>query len=87
MGVYRGYKLFLETKGEVHFVDYEKGQASVTGYSPFIVEVSKKDCLEEQVKSFIHELLHISWESTEGKRGYILLAYDLTRIVEKLTNR
>src|SRR3989344_4981447 len=63
MGVYEGYKLFKETSGEIR-VDYMlvQGLIKVESFRNWFIKVNRINSLEEQVKTLIHEFLHLSPE-------------------------
>ena len=63
MGVYEGYKLFKETSGEIR-VDYMlvQGLIKVEGFGNCVIKLNRMNSLEEQVKTLIHEFLHLSPE-------------------------
>ena len=64
MGVYEGYALFRELGGEIKVVSFlrPQGLLNIVGERP-VISIRKGDSLEEQVKTLLHELIHLSSEN------------------------
>lgn len=65
MGGYAGYSLFRETQGKLVVERFmlSHGLIHIDGTGQPTIILNRSDSLEEQVKTLIHELLHLSDEN------------------------
>ena len=64
MGFYEGYKIFRELEGKIEIKNFmlSKGLITILGSQPLIT-INNNLSLEEQVKTFIHELIHLEYKN------------------------
>ena len=71
MGVYRGLVLFKKSGGKVikNSIFIPAILSIFPSTAQFYIQIRESDSLEEQLKSIIHELLHISYEYEDIMRN------------------
>lgn len=83
MGVYEGYQKFRKAGGTIKFAELEPGTCAMVNPETCEIELDRDYPLEEQVKSLIHEFLHLC--KKYGRFLYVSAYHYVETAIEKET--